>query len=567
MPYTKRKAHYNSASTLIDYILNDEKTDGGLLTSSINCSVALAAQEFKNNNAHWKAKGNRVAYHLIQSFHPDDPITPEQANELGKRMCEELYGDFQCVISTHIDRGHIHNHIAINSVNIKGRKLEDRLANQKEGIYGYKTVSDRLAKEYGCYVLPEQKISIRKNKDYYYEYKAQSWKETIRSDIDMLKARCSNIDELYKELIGWGYDIKNGKHPAIKAIGMKKYARFYKLGVGYNIEELEEYFGSKSEPRDINEIDDIEVNESEFNKSRILKAKESRIAIIITSSVAKNAQYSQYQKTRYEEIKRFYQLKEELETINKLDIFSYKDLNRSIENLRMGIKASNTEIQKFKKENKDILTKAEKAQDFIRLYKAKEYAEYYRSLDKNYKLPVQVEIFLKLQKELGINTIGDAYSIINDARETRLKINEMKSQVADMQKELNKLDTIKEEQLVNSDLFIHNIKFGGNRIDYELSTDNKWCVKLPYTNEYIFIEKSQTTFNHHNQYYTMFLVDDKKYDIYTEEEILKNKETKASEGKKPTAAYQLSGTALEEYVQTQKEEVTRQYSNNKEDIN
>lgn len=173
---------------------------------------------------------------------------------------------------------------------------------------------------------------------------------------------------------------------------------------------------------------------------------------------------------------------------------------------------------------------------------------------------------MKIQKELNISTIEEAHQIINNARESRLYINEMKKEVADMQRELNKLDTIKEEQLVKSDLFIHNIKFGGNRIDYELSTDKEWCVKLPYTNEYIFIEKSQTTFNHRNQYYTLFLVDDKKYNIYTEEELQKNKNKHSEEKQKFNAAYQLSGTALEEYVQKKKEEVTRQYRDNKEDI-
>ena len=65
-------------------------------------------------------KGNRVAYHIIQSFSPKDNIKPEQANEIGKKLCEELYPDFQCIISTHIDKGHIHNHIS--SAPIKGAK-------------------------------------------------------------------------------------------------------------------------------------------------------------------------------------------------------------------------------------------------------------------------------------------------------------------------------------------------------------------------------------------------------------------------------------------------------------
>lgn len=570
MPYTKRKPHYNTTTTLIDYILNDDKTDNGLLTSSLNCSVDFAAKEFKNNNIKWKAKGNRVAYHLVQSFHPDDPITPEQANELGKRLCEELYGEFQCVIATHIDRRHIHNHIAINAVSVNGRKLEDRLANKNEGIYGYKVVSDRLAKEYGCFVLPAQTISIHKNKDYYYEYKAQSWKETIKADIDRIKTKCSSIDEMYEELIALGYDITNGKHPAIKAVGMKKYARFYKLGAGYDIEELKEYFGEQEQPKDIKNLAEINVNVTNFNEIRVLKAKESRIAILITSKAAQNGKYGLYQKTRYEEIKRFYQLKAELDTIASMDINSYEELSSNIEQLRREIKGVNTEIQKIKNENKDILKSAEKAQDYIRLYKIKEYADYYKSIDKDYELPVEAKVFIKIQDELNINTTNEAYAIIDNARNVRLELHQMKSSVLELQRQLNKLDTLKEEQLIKTELFIHNIKFGGNRIDYENSTDDKWCVKLPYCSEYMFIEKSQTTFNNKYQYYTIFLVDDKKYNIYTEDEIKeliqnnKDKNKKDDKNDIPPSMLTMKGTDIENMVLDNKAIVTQQY--NKENI-
>ena len=112
MPYTKRMAHYGSPKELLDYIL-DEKNYGEkvAIASAINCNVETAFVEFIDIQKKYDMKGNRVAYHIIQSFSPDDNITPEQANEIGKRLCEELYPNYQCVISTHIDRGHIHNHI------------------------------------------------------------------------------------------------------------------------------------------------------------------------------------------------------------------------------------------------------------------------------------------------------------------------------------------------------------------------------------------------------------------------------------------------------------------------
>lgn len=566
MPYTKRLAHHNSVDELLNYICNEEKTDGGLLITAQNCNVATALQEFNNNSYHWKKKGTRVAYHLIQSFHPKDEITPEQANEIGKRLCQELYPEFQCIISTHIDRGHIHNHIAINSTNLKGKKLEDRLANEKEGIYGYKTVSDRLAKEYGCFVLPEQKITIHKNKDYYYEYKTQSWKETIKSDIDRIKVNCSNVDELLKELIALGYDIKYGKRIAIKAVGMKKYARFHNLGEGYDIKDLENFFGTNNNALNIGNLPEINVTVTNFNEIRIAKANESRDAIQITSKVVGTSKglYSEYQKTRYNEIKRFYQLRDELDMLNSNNIHSYTDLTNKIESLRNKIRNKNSELFKLKNENKDILTRAEKAQDFIRLFKIKEYVDYYKSLDKDYKLPIEAAIFLKIQEELGITTIAEANGIINYARDTRLEINEKKMAIVEMQREMNKLDIIKEEELVKSDLFINNVKFGANRIDFDNSTDEQWCIKLPYSEEYMLIEKSQVTFNHKNQYYTMFLIDDKQYNIYSSDEVQKNWDKKPHEKQELIPYRHMSGSSIDEFVLFQKMKYANQYNEEKE---
>ena len=115
-------------------------------------------------------------YHIIQSFSPKDDITPEQANEIGKKLCEELYPDFQCVISTHIDKGHIHNHISINAINLYGRKLEDRLSNEKEGLYALSDTSDRISAQYWCYVMPRKTYLKDAKNDFYYQYKEQSFK-------------------------------------------------------------------------------------------------------------------------------------------------------------------------------------------------------------------------------------------------------------------------------------------------------------------------------------------------------------------------------------------------------
>ena len=107
------------------------------------------------------------------------------------------------------------------------------------------------------------------------------------------------------------------------------------------------------------------------------------------------------------------------------------------------------------------------ANDYIRLHTVYEYAMSYKEQDKDYILPKEAEIFLNIQKELNITSVDEAKDIIKSLRSERIKINQQRKEILELQRELNHLETIKEEKLSNSNLFIHNIKFGGNRIDYK----------------------------------------------------------------------------------------------------
>ena len=216
--------------------------------------------------------------------------------------------------------------------------------------------------------------------------------------------------------------------------------------------------------------------------------------------------------------------------------------------IKTQIKTKNKELKKNKEEITKIIEKTEKAQDYIELYKTYEYAMYYKSLDENYIMPTEVEIFLKLQEELNISSVDDAKKLIKNSREDRIKINQLKKEILNLQRELNHLDTIKEEKLTDSGLFIHNIKFGGNRIDYKRSDNETFCVKLPYTKEKVYIPKKYTAFNEKYQYYTMFLVDDKEYEVYGE-----NNEKIGN----------ITGTELEKYVMDRKKEIDKMYAKNK----
>ena len=542
MPYTKRLPHYGSPKDLIDYIL-DKKHHGAKVAveSAINCDVETALSDFIRTQEDFEMTGNRVAYHIIQSFSPNDTITPEQANEIGKRLCEELYPEFQCVISTHIDRGHIHNHISINAINLNGRKLDDRLGNLKEGLYGLSDTSDRIASEYGCYIMPKRTFSKIKNKDYYYQYKEQTWKQKIKEDVEPLIQKCNSIEELLEELSILGYEIKRGKNIAVKIIGMQRFARLSTIDEKFSEQNLYEYYKIQNNVK----LSGIKVSINNFNNNLLSMANESKIAIEKSQLSTEGKIYSEYQKTKYQEIKRYYKLKQQLEYLDKYNIKSFDDIEYQIELKRSEIKSLNAMLKKNKDDFNKIIERTEKAQDYIRLYPDYKYAMSYKELIKDYVLPTEVEIFLNIKKELNINSIEDAKQIIKESRSERININKMKKEVLDLQRELNHLDTIKEEKLSNSNLFIHSIKFGGNRIDYKLSNNECFCVNLPYTEEKIYIPKKYTAFNEKYQFYTLYLVDDKEYKIYDKNNKLIGN---------------ITGTELEKFVLDKKKEIDKSYS-------
>lgn len=456
MPVTKRLPHLGSPKNLIEYIL-DEKNDGEKVgcTSSLNCNVETALYEFKDIQKKYNMSGTRSAYHIIQSFSPKDKISVEKANEIGLRICKELYPNFQCVISTHIDKGHIHNHICLNAINLSGKKLEDRLSNKKEGLYGLSDTSDRIASEYGCFTMPRKTYLKTRNRDYYYQYKRQTWKEQIQEDIDKTISKCNSIDELLDKLSIKGYEIRRGKHISVRALGMERYARIDTIDSRYSISNLYKFYKDKNNIK----LLAMRTEKNEFNTIIFQKANESKIAIEKSQLATKGKVYSEYQKTKYQEIKRYYQLKEQLEYLDKYNIRNFNDIETQIEIKRNQIKGTNVKMKKNKDKFNKILKITEMANDYIRLYNVYEYAMSYKKIDPHYVFPPEVDIFLKLQKDLNINSVDEAKQLIKESRTERIEINKQRKEVLELQRELNHLETIKEEKLSSSNLYIHNIKF------------------------------------------------------------------------------------------------------------
>ena len=184
-----------------------------------------------------QGKGKVKAIHYIQSFDPKDNITPELAHKIGRTLARKAFGDnCQVVIATHIDKGHLHNHIIINTYSIDGKKFN---ANKKT-LDEIKEISDRVCLALG--VQPFDKSKAKRTTIAYNEWQNEkrgtSWKEKIRSEIDRLVGWVKNVDELLAELELLGYTVKRGTYISVKAPDQQRAVRLKTLGEDYTIEQL-----------------------------------------------------------------------------------------------------------------------------------------------------------------------------------------------------------------------------------------------------------------------------------------------------------------------------------------
>lgn len=167
-------------------------------------------------------------------------------HQMGIELVKRLYPDFQVIVTTHTDRSHIHNHYVINAVNMKGRKLEDRLANPIEGLYGLRDMSDKIALEYGLKVIKDApKIGRFGKSKYLYSEATKTWRQQITEKIESLKSICFSFDELLEQLAYDGYQIKSGKNIRVRPYGKERFVSIKTLGDEYSEESLKEFFKLK----------------------------------------------------------------------------------------------------------------------------------------------------------------------------------------------------------------------------------------------------------------------------------------------------------------------------------
>ena len=238
MAVTKIKPVKSTLSKALDYIENPDKTDGKMLISSFGCSYETADIEFGYTLSQALDKGNNLAFHLIQSFAPGE-VDYEKAHEIGKQLADAVTkGQHEYVVTTHIDKGHIHNHIIFCAVNFVDHH---KYNSNKRSYYGIRNMSDKLCRENGLSVVVPGKGSKGKS---YAEYQAEktgtSWKGKLKIAVDALIPQVSSFEELLQRLQVAGYEIKPGKYVSCRAPGQERFTRLKTLGADYTEEAIRE---------------------------------------------------------------------------------------------------------------------------------------------------------------------------------------------------------------------------------------------------------------------------------------------------------------------------------------
>jgi len=223
------------------YVENPDKTEDGKFITDYACEPKSVASEFalmKRNYDAYIGKGipgDVIAYQIRQSFKPGE-ITPEEANRIGYETAMRFTkGNHAFIVCTHTDRPHIHNHILFSAVELKQQK---KFRNFLYSGIALQRLSDIICLENGLSVIQPRKPSERERHVF---PKYENKRDAIKLAIDIaVSKQPKDFDEFLWLLQRQDYEIKRGKHTAVKGKGGERFIRFRSLGNGYRESDIRE---------------------------------------------------------------------------------------------------------------------------------------------------------------------------------------------------------------------------------------------------------------------------------------------------------------------------------------
>ncbi|MBC1557362.1 relaxase/mobilization nuclease domain-containing protein [Listeria booriae] len=203
---------------------------------SYACAPETADLEFELTlDQNSRSGGINRAYHIIQSFKPEE-TSPEQAHEIGKQLLEQhLQGKYEYILTTHIDKEHIHNHVIFCASSFMDHKKYNDCT---KTYYQLREASDVLCIEHGLSVIPPNQNKGKSHYEWQMDQQGNSWKTQLRTAIDMCIKSSKAFEDFASQMKTQGYEIKYGKHIAFRAEKQKRFTRAMQLGENYTEENI-----------------------------------------------------------------------------------------------------------------------------------------------------------------------------------------------------------------------------------------------------------------------------------------------------------------------------------------
>jgi len=403
MAVTKIHPIKSTLKKALDYIENPAKTDEKMLVSSFACSYETADIEFELLLSQAMQKGNNLAHHLIQSFAPGE-TTPERA--------------------THIDKGHVHNHIIFCAVDMVNQR---KYVSNRQSYAYIRRISDRLCKEHGLSVVMPGQDRGKSYAEWDAHRKGTSWKAKLKAAIDAAIPQAKDFDDFLRLLQEQSYEVKRGKYVSFRAPGQERFTRCKTLGEAYTEEAITERIKGRSVER---------------------KPKENhKISLRIDLENSIKAQQS----AGYEKWAKLHNLKQAARTLNFLtehEIDSYPDLESRVAEITAAsteaaaaLKAAERRLAEMAVLIKDVTTCKELRPLLQEYQRAADKKQFRR---KHEGTLILYEAAAKALKEQGFQKLPDLYALKNEYKQLAEQKDQMQRQYNDAKRQMQEYGIIKQ---------------------------------------------------------------------------------------------------------------------------
>ncbi len=366
--------HGKHLKVALEYIVAREKTQDFRLVAGINCMPERAYEQMKATKHKFNSIDGRQAYHLIISF-VENEIDADTAFELTEKFVKEYLGDaYEAVYAVHDNTDNIHSHIVFNSVNrMTGKKFR-----YQKGDWGkyIQPIVNRLCEEYGLSTI-EIETDRAKPQEFYKEWDEYKdgpfvWSDMIKRDIDICLVQAGSYEEFLSMLSEKGYEIKQGKHVAVKPMGMKKFRRLKSFGEDYTEERLRERVLQENlstyKVETLEEAERIVYSKIPRGKRAKLTTLQKRYyARLYRIGLLKRKPYSQAWKYR-EDIRRMHKLQEQYLFLVNHDIDTVVDLcdtKESLTDKKKEVSKEKSKVYRQRKKCEDLFEILEDMQHYF----------------------------------------------------------------------------------------------------------------------------------------------------------------------------------------------------------